>query len=793
MAVDIKTPINRAFREFRRYSGDGLANEPTGAPLPIGDPNSGQHNPAKREIRDAFTDIDGPLNDAIDAVETARDETEGFRDEARDQVASVMPTVSRFAVGGAVQSVDLGNPALVPAALRVFIDGVYQFSDTWDLTEGVLTPADAWPGDGLTENMEIIVDAAVAIAVMVPSTGSVTESSLAPNSVTPPKIKTGADFGGAISQTVWPSGTLRTLRARARDVYNLADAPGSPDPTGNNASTAALIAMLAEGVKCEIPKGDWVTEEELEIVTPGQVIEFLNAGGYGYGANADALPNWQPNTRIIASGAFAKRIRTRRLFRANASDPQDAALSAVINVQADGAILMNPCVWLDCDYSNTSHTNLGDDVDIGIFVGTRVGVQMHNAQIIGYFRRAGLYVDVSGTDNAPRMLDKSGDPYPMGSVPHGADGFHLFNPYIRGGRVGLALLGAKPKSGESDYSDPYYDQQTGGTVTDNRGRFGASDFAVFGGRIYGPDHHSGRRLKDPELDGGVLSLTSMLNEPDDAPAAVHIDGLAGNASTSLQGIGFYGTRIATIEAFRLRLGKGNRVGLTRSHIEGRSATNASGGSINVNDVETVSYGHIAANDQTGFAWWKGSASTSLSNAAAPHFYGSRFTLESDAGDYFVAGDLTYDGILRSGSGEFDARAAEGNGARFRNGNATIGVIPPGGIHGTTTGNAANVFVGSGNELLRSTSAAAYKTGMKPLEDTALDAFMQLDGISYLSLCEADDPQRRFSGFLADQAHELGLQDLVHYGAEGEVVGFAYERATAYLLEIIKRRLAGEPQ
>ena len=786
MSETVRQIANRVFREHRRYTGDGLPGEPTSAPLPIGDPQSGQHNPPKRDLRDGIGDVG-------DIIESARDLAEGYRDEARDQVASVMPTVSRFAVGGAVQSIDLGNPALVPAALRVFIDGVYQFSDTWDLTEGVLTPADEWPGDGLTENMEIIVDAAVAIATTIPSTGSVTESSLAPGSVTPPKIKSGADFGGAFSQTVWPSGTLRTLRDRARDVYNLADAPGSPDPTGNNPSTAALIAMLAEGVRCEIPKGDWVTEEELEVITPGQVIEFLNTGGYGYAANPDALPNWQPNTRVIAAGAFAKRVRTRRLFRGSLSDPQDAPLSAVLNVQADGAVLINPCVWLNCDYSNTSHTNLGDNVDIGVFVGTRVGVQMHNPQVIGYFRRAGIYIDVSGTNNAPRMLDKTGNPYPMGSTPHGADGTHLWNPYVRGGRVGLALLGAKPKPGETDYSDPYYDQQTGGTITDNRGRFGASDFGVFGGRIYGPDHHSGRRLKDPELDGGALSLASMMNEPDDAPAAVHIDGLAGNASTSLQGIGFFGTRIATTEAFRLRIGKGNRVGLTRSHIEGRSAASAGGSSINVNDVSSVSYGHVAGTNGTGVVWWKGSASTSLSGAAAPHFYGSRFTLESDAGDYYIAGNMEVAGTMSVTAGEYDVRAEEGHGFRARSGAVTIGRFPADGINDTTTATAANVAVGSDNVLRRSTSSAQYKTDVQPLTDAALDAFLELQGITYLSLCESDDPERRFSGFIADQAHALGLSDLVHYGPEGIIEGFAYERATAYLLEIIKRRLAGGVQ
>lgn len=95
--------------------------------------------------------------------------------KAADQVAGVIPSLQRFAVGAAVQSADLGNEELHPNSVRVFIEGVYQFSDTWDLTDGVLTPVGGtWPGDGIVENMEVVIDATSAIAFDVPSNGSVT-------------------------------------------------------------------------------------------------------------------------------------------------------------------------------------------------------------------------------------------------------------------------------------------------------------------------------------------------------------------------------------------------------------------------------------------------------------------------------------------------------------------------------------------------------------------------------------------------------------------------------------------
>lgn len=47
---------NEVFRDFVRYSGDGLPGEPAGYPLPGGDPSSGVHNPTKADIREVIGD-----------------------------------------------------------------------------------------------------------------------------------------------------------------------------------------------------------------------------------------------------------------------------------------------------------------------------------------------------------------------------------------------------------------------------------------------------------------------------------------------------------------------------------------------------------------------------------------------------------------------------------------------------------------------------------------------------------------------------------------------------------------
>ncbi|GLO78484.1 tail fiber domain-containing protein [Sulfitobacter pontiacus] len=68
--------LNTAMRDFQRYSGDGLPNEPAGRPLPVGDPASGQFNPPKKQVRDAFLAI----------AETADELTEAVQGAAADRV-----------------------------------------------------------------------------------------------------------------------------------------------------------------------------------------------------------------------------------------------------------------------------------------------------------------------------------------------------------------------------------------------------------------------------------------------------------------------------------------------------------------------------------------------------------------------------------------------------------------------------------------------------------------------------------------------------------------------------------
>lgn len=60
--------ILRTYREFKRYTGDGLPGEPAGAPLPVGDPQSGPHNPKKSELRATLGGLAQDLLDGISLV-----------------------------------------------------------------------------------------------------------------------------------------------------------------------------------------------------------------------------------------------------------------------------------------------------------------------------------------------------------------------------------------------------------------------------------------------------------------------------------------------------------------------------------------------------------------------------------------------------------------------------------------------------------------------------------------------------------------------------------------------------
>lgn len=113
--------VDETWREFRRYTGDGLPGEPINAARPIGDPQSGPHHPTKREIRDTLR----PLEQAIPTVTGLVAEAEAARDAAADYVQA---------------AVSQGNVPIYPSAAAVHAleipEGITLFRTTGCLTGG---------------------------------------------------------------------------------------------------------------------------------------------------------------------------------------------------------------------------------------------------------------------------------------------------------------------------------------------------------------------------------------------------------------------------------------------------------------------------------------------------------------------------------------------------------------------------------------------------------------------------------------------------------------------------------
>jgi hypothetical protein len=87
-------------------------------------------------------------------------------------------------------------------------------------------------------------------------------------------------------------------------------------------------------------------------------------------------------------------------------------------------------------------------------------------------------------------------------------------------------------------------------------------------------------------------------------------------------------------------------------------------------------------------------------------------------------------------------------------------------------------------LKKSTSSRRYKKDIEPLTDELADRVLALPTITYAA--KEGDEGRRFLGFIAEDAHEAGLDCLVHYNSEGEPESFAYERVVVALVNKINR-------
>lgn len=164
------------------------------------------------------------------------------------------------------------------------------------------------------------------------------------------------------------------------------------------------------------------------------------------------------NTAIITTGdgTAYKTIKTRRKYRGNANDPQDAPLSAILNVQHQNFDMGDIAIhcWYDPARIQVEPTYLGHDWDCGVFVGCRLHCKLNQVAVTGCFRFAGIYMDVTRGVGLPELFGWDGIRHPEDNQ-YGGDGCSVNETITWGGRWGLVVLGSQPKEGLISYGKDY--------------------------------------------------------------------------------------------------------------------------------------------------------------------------------------------------------------------------------------------------------------------------------------------------------------------------------------------------
>jgi hypothetical protein len=104
------------------------------------------------------------------------------------------------------------------------------------------------------------------------------------------------------------------------------------------------------------------------------------------------------------------------------------------------------------------------------------------------------------------------------------------------------------------------------------------------------------------------------------------------------------------------------------------------------------------------------------------------------------------------------------------------------IYNNTSANSANMYIGSGYDIGRVTSALKYKQDVRDIESIDITKFRP---VRYKSKCANDDQTKDYFGFIADEVADAGIEELVIRNADNEVESFAYDRMTVVLVKAIQ--------
>lgn len=111
------------------------------------------------------------------------------------------------------------------------------------------------------------------------------------------------------------------------------------------------------------------------------------------------------------------------------------------------------------------------------------------------------------------------------------------------------------------------------------------------------------------------------------------------------------------------------------------------------------------------------------------------------------------------------------------------------IDHTTTGSAANCFIGINGLILRSTSSRRYKIDIEDVHVDKRKTFA-LRPRTWRDRNEVqEDPNNEnwYVGFIAEELEEIGLTQFIEYDENGQPDSIAYDRITVALIDIIKEQ------
>jgi hypothetical protein len=126
-----------------------------------------------------------------------------------------------------------------------------------------------------------------------------------------------------------------------------------------------------------------------------------------------------------------------------------------------------------------------------------------------------------------------------------------------------------------------------------------------------------------------------------------------------------------------------------------------------------------------------------------------------------------------------------NGTYTQIGQFTARVVNASTVYTEAVTSARTVLINSAGTLGTSVSSRRYKVDIETLEaDT--DKILQLEPVTFYYLpemYEEDQDKHLEVGLIAEQAAELGLEQLIHRNPAGEPEGIAYEKLAVYLLKV----------